>query len=106
MAMIRERCETIRRDGYSLGLGHFVSNISAMAAPILDYQGNVSAVITLIFRDDPGVSDPPDRAARIAVLLKETQGVSRSVGWQPPPEAGEPAEKAAPRRAARRAVVS
>lgn len=106
MAAIKRRCALIRREGYSLGLGHYVSNISAMAAPILDYQGNVSAVITLIFRDDPGVSDPTDRAARIAVLLDETQGVSRSVGWQPSVEDGAPDETAPPRRGARRAVVS
>jgi len=84
MATIQKKCEIIRRQGYALGLGHYVSNLSAMAAPILDYQGNISTVITLLFRDDPGgAGQSSGHAARIAVLLEETQAVSRSVGWTP-----------------------
>jgi len=79
-------CQTVRTRGYAEGHGHYVSNLSALAAPILDYQGTVSTVITLIFREPPGQTIVPSPAEIAAALVEETRGVSRSIGWKP--EAG------------------
>lgn len=76
-------CQAVRARGHAEGHGHYVSNLSALAAPILDYQGAPSTVITLIFREPPGQAIVPGAAEIAAALVEETRGVSRSMGWKP-----------------------
>jgi DNA-binding IclR family transcriptional regulator len=70
--------ETVRARGYAMAEGHFVSNLSAIAVPVFDSQGEMVAAITLV-----------DRATRldsrhdkfIAGAVAEAQAVSRSLGY-------------------------
>lgn len=78
--------QAVRARGYAENHGHYVNNLSALAAPILDYQGALSTVITLIFREPPGQAIVPSAAEIAAALVEETQGVSRSIGWKPAAE--------------------
>lgn len=98
LSMIKQMCENTRRQGYALVRGHYASNLSALAAPIVDYQGNVCSIITLIFRDEPGVVVPPNAAAMIEALVEETRAVSSSLGWPSPEDTGLPAALPSPRR--------
>lgn len=98
---LKQMAETIREQGYAHGRGHYVSNLSAIAAPIVDYQGNVASVITLIFRDEPGVVEPPAITEMVSALVEETQAASRSVGWMPEVETL-PSAKSASRSRARK----
>ena len=101
MSELKQMCDETRRLGYTLVRGHYVKNLSALAAPILDYQGNVCSMITLIFRDEPGEVVPPNVLAMIDALVEETRAVSRSVGWLDPDEAaGQPVAQASRRKTA------
>lgn len=70
--------KTVRGRGYAIAEGHFVSSLSAIAAPVFDSQGAIVAVITLV-----------DRATRldshhekfIAGAVAEARAVSRSLGY-------------------------
>ena len=81
---LEKLCQQVREDGYAAVHGHYVSNLSAIAAPVLDHQGGLAAVITLIFREPPGqvITPAPEEIAR--ALLEETRSVSRSLGWGAP----------------------
>jgi DNA-binding IclR family transcriptional regulator len=70
--------ETVRARGYAIAEGHFVSSLSAVAAPVFDSQGEIVAAIALV-----------DRATRldshherfIAGAVAEARAVSRSLGY-------------------------
>lgn len=103
-AALRQMAEVTRQQGFAHGKGHYVSNLSAIAAPVVDYQGNVATVITLIFRDEPGVVEPPTIEEMVVALVEEAQAVSRSVGWMPEEQIGAAAKggaKANARKAAK-----
>lgn len=59
-------CETVRRDGYAAVAGDYIPGLVAAAAPILDWQGQAQAVITLIGTNREAVSGG---APEIAALL-------------------------------------
>ncbi len=76
---VQAMCQQVRANGLAQELSHYVDRVSAMAAPIFDYQGDVTAVITLLFRGMPGSSSSHGPLAE--ELLATTTLVSRALGW-------------------------
>lgn len=72
-------CEQIRANGVAQEQGHYVSAVSALAAPVFDYQGDVAAVVTLLFRGVPGGAAEHQHMAQD--LVATTTAVSQSLGW-------------------------
>lgn len=56
--------ETIRAQGYASVDGKFIPGLVAIAAPILDWQGEAQAVVTLV-GTDPAVTQPDSEAVRL-----------------------------------------
>lgn len=76
---IESMCHQVRATGLAQELSHYVDRVSAMAAPVFDYQGDVTAVITLLFRGLPGGSATQGPLAE--ELTATTTLVSRALGW-------------------------
>lgn len=75
-------CEQVRASGVAQELSHYVDKVSAMSAPIFDFQGDVAAVMTLLFRGMPASSAP--HGSLSAELSQTTAQVSRALGWSGP----------------------
>jgi DNA-binding IclR family transcriptional regulator len=96
---VRER---IRKVGYAGVEGDLIPGLRAIAAPVLDLQGNLVMVASLL----AGVGFPPSGdAAAIEALVASCQRISDSIGGHLAPAGGDPdLEPAAPRRGRRRTV--
>ncbi|ASY65270.1 Transcriptional regulator, IclR family (plasmid) [Sinorhizobium sojae CCBAU 05684] len=62
--------ETIRAKGYASVEGKFIPGLVAIAAPILDWQGEAQAVVTLI-GTDPSVVQPGSEAVKRLIAFCE-----------------------------------
>lgn len=53
----KSRAETVRHNGYSSVEGQFIPGLYAISAPVLDWQHEIQAAVTLI-GTDPATTDP------------------------------------------------
>ncbi|MEL7454809.1 MAG: IclR family transcriptional regulator C-terminal domain-containing protein [Pseudomonadota bacterium] len=60
---IQEICSAVRKDGCATVDSSFIPGLSALAAPVLDVQGEACLVITLI-GNDPVLLDPKSETRR------------------------------------------
>ena len=72
LASLRDR---IRQDGVAIAQETYIPGLYALAAPVLDLQGQAAAVVTLV-STDPAITQP-GAAARLALL--DTFGPHRHV---------------------------
>lgn len=73
--------KNIRKQGAAWIDGGFVPGLRAFACPVLDYQGEVAAAITLLSAVDP-VADPAHPAAK--ALIEHCAEVNRQAGTLEP----------------------
>jgi len=77
---IKAICADIRRAGLAQEQGHYVNSVSALAAPVFDYQGDIVVVMTLLFRRELGMATNHQPLAE--ALLATTSAVSEALGWR------------------------
>jgi DNA-binding IclR family transcriptional regulator len=64
----------VRNAGFASVDGRFIPGLVAVAAPILDWQGEAQAVVTLI-GTDPATADPDSDAVRSLTVFVQTQSI-------------------------------
>jgi len=79
MREVEARCREVRACGMAEEIGHYVRRVSALAAPVFDYQGDVVAVMTVLFGSVPGAR--ADHQALADELIAQSRAVSESLGW-------------------------
>lgn len=62
-ACVRKLCSLIRKQGYATADGKFVPGLYAISAPVLNWQNEVEAVVT-VTNGDPDLIDPRGEALR------------------------------------------
>jgi DNA-binding IclR family transcriptional regulator len=75
--LVEDLKKTVRRDGYSSVGGDFIPGLYALAAPVLNWQGEAETVITLI-ATDRALIDPKGPA--IGALIRTCRSVSLPSG--------------------------
>lgn len=71
--------EKIRQDGYAFVDGRFIPGLVAIAAPILDWQEQAQAVVTLI-GTDPAAIEPGSEAVRLLKSFSAHQSLCLAPG--------------------------
>jgi len=87
---VEELCNTIRQAGYASVDGRFIPGLVAIAAPILDWQGEAQAVVTLV-GTDPAVALPNSQAVsqlqafarHQSITLASQKPVNRQAAFSP-----------------------
>jgi DNA-binding IclR family transcriptional regulator len=74
---VSEIAAKVRQRGYARAQGHFLNNISAISAPVFDFQRELVAAITLIVRREHLAKA---EARLTSALLAETRGLSKALG--------------------------
>ena len=74
---VAETVARVRRLGYAHADGHFISNLSALAAPVFDFQHELVAALTLILRREH-LKKSEERLT--SALLAETRALSKTLG--------------------------
>ena len=78
-APIEEVVSEVRRLGFAKNTGGVLAGIVALAAPVVNHEGAVQCVVTLMgMEDDMDISESGQPARR---LLEMTQGISRAGGF-------------------------
>lgn len=73
-------CAEIREAGLAQEQGHYVNSVSALAAPVFDYQGDIVVVMTLLFRRELGMATNHQSLAD--ALLAAAAAASEALGWR------------------------
>jgi len=74
---VAETSAKVRELGYARAHGHFISNLSALAAPVFDFQHELVAALALVVRRE---HLEKDETRLTAALLAEARGVSKALG--------------------------
>jgi DNA-binding IclR family transcriptional regulator len=85
VAQARGLLDVVRGDGYAVGSGTAVEGFHGVAAPIFDYEGATTAVITIVGNDKTFNTDA-DRA-KLDALLDATKTISEKLGTPVPQRA-------------------
>jgi len=76
--LLREHLMRVREKGYALDLGESRSNITGLAAPVFNREGNVVASVTIAGETSDFTEEKIQEVADY--LLKKTQFISRQLG--------------------------
>jgi IclR family transcriptional regulator, acetate operon repressor len=97
---LRQRLQTIRRDGFAVSLGETVPGAAGLAAPIFNADGSVTAGLLIA----APIERFEKRLPEFKRLLREATSLVSGITQRPVPEAGasEPQAGPAARRRARR----
>lgn len=72
--------EEVRRKGYAVSVGDVTAGASAIAAPIFDAAGKVTAIVSL---RGPDVRMPPERLEQIAPrVIEAARDISQELGFE------------------------
>ncbi len=81
--------QAVRRDGYAVSVGEVTLGSTALAAPVFDSTGRLSAVVSL---RGPEIRLTSERTTQMAPLVIEAAiAISRDIGYMPAEEAAKPA---------------
>jgi len=72
---VEELCKMIRQAGYASVDGRFIPGLVAIAAPILDWQGEAQAVVTLV-GTDPSVAMPDSESVSKLMAFARQQSIT------------------------------
>jgi len=75
----------IRRQGFAAVDGRFIPGLVAIAAPILDWQGQAQAVVTLIGTDPNAIQPESDAVAHLKAFAARFSFVAEDTAPQMPP---------------------
>lgn len=80
-AALRAQIAAVREQGYACDDEEFEQGVRALAVPVLDHNGALKAVLSML---GPAFRLSDDRFGEIAQKLHEAAGgISRAMGWQP-----------------------
>lgn len=68
---LRELTQSIRQTGYASVVGHFIPGLVAVAAPILDWQGEAQCVVTLVGIDPSATQRESDVPQRLVAYCRD-----------------------------------